>query len=146
MSAFGHRMSSFWNTNQKCIIFVKGHTSAIGRRILFWNIKPEAHSFSLLSTSSPPSSGEGSVLCSSAVTSTTGPSIPEGAERVSSRTGTRDGVARSGAASQPQTGSRQELRGGEEESADGVQVGSSVMRWWTKPLLPPMLWWHLSRG
>lgn len=38
-----------------------------------------------------------------------------------------DGVARSWAASQPPTGSGQELRGGEEESADGVQVGAPLM-------------------
>lgn len=72
-------------------------------------------------------------VCASEVTETAGPALPQRGSAAGDYTPppaaatdiTRagDGVARRGAASHPQAGSRQERRGGEAEPAHGVQVG-----------------------
>lgn len=58
-------------------------------------------------------------MCSSGVTR----QLPWCRGSGEARTRAGDGFARRGAASHPQEGSRQDRRGGEEESSHGVQVG-----------------------
>ena len=94
---------------------------------LIWKFPPEVAHFCLDpgSRRSPPSSGW--AACVPPRRWRRQPVLPwcrgSGAVRSQPRTRVGDGVTRRGAASHPQAGSGQERRGGEEEPADGVQVG-----------------------